>query len=48
MITTLSTFCVPSLNNLLYGDTTIYNNQNKLIFQTVQKYISDSKRFVLD
>ena len=48
MITALSTFCVPSLNNLLYGDTTLNNHQNKLIFLTVQKYISDSKRFVLD
>ena len=48
MITALSTFCVPSLNNLLYGDTTLNNYQNKLIFLTVQKYISDSKRFVLD
>ena len=48
MITALSTVCVPSLNNLLYGDTTLNNHQNKLIFLTVQKYISDSKRFVLD
>ena len=48
MITALSTFCVPSLNSLLYGDTTLNNHQNKLIFLTVQKYISDSKRFVLD
>ena len=47
MITTLSAFCVPSLNNLLYEDTTL-NNHHKLIFQTVQKYISDSKHFVLD
>ena len=48
MITALSAFCVPSLNNLLYGDTTLNNHQNKLIFLTVQKCISDSKRFVLD
>ena len=48
MITTLSTFCVPSLNNLLYGDLNLNNDHNKLLFQTVQKYISDTKRFVLD
>ena len=48
MITTLSTFCVPSLNNLLYGDSNLNNDHNKLLFQTVQKYISDTKRFVLD
>ena len=48
MITTLSTFCVPSLNNLLYGVTTLNNHHNKLIFQSVQKFISDSKRFKLD
>ena len=48
MITTLSTFCVPSPNNLLYGDSNLNNDQNKLLFQTVQKYISDTKRFVLD
>ena len=48
IITTLSTFCVPSLNNLLYGDTNLNNHHNKLTFQTVQKYISDNKRFVLD
>ena len=48
MITTLATFCVPSLNNLLYGDTNLNNHHNKLLFQTVQKYISDTKRFVLD
>ena len=48
MITTLSTFCIPSLNNLLYGVTTLNNHHNKLIFQSVQKFISDSKRFKLD
>ena len=48
MITTLSTFCVPSPNNLLYGDSNLNSDQNKLLFQTVQKYISDTKRFVLD
>ena len=48
MITTLSTFCVPSLNNLLYGVTTLNNHHNNLIFQLVQKFISDSKRFKLD
>ena len=48
VITTLCNFCVPGLNNLLYGDTNLNNHHNKLIFQTVQKYISDSKRFVLD
>ena len=48
MITTLSTFCVPSLNKLLYGDSNLNNDHNKLLFQTVQKYISGTKRFVLD
>ena len=37
-----------SLNNLLYGVTTLNNHHNKLIFQSVQKFISDSKRFKLD
>ena len=32
MITTLPTFCVPSLNNLLYGDTNLNNHHNKFIF----------------
>ena len=45
MITALSTFCVPSPNNLLYGDTNLNNDHNKLLFQTVQNYISDTKRF---
>ena len=44
MINTLSTFCVPSLNVLLFGDNTLNNHYNKLIFQAVQKYIADSKR----
>ena len=48
MITTLSSFCVPSLNNLLYGDTNLDNHHNKLILQSVQEYISDSKHFALD
>ena len=48
MITALSTFCVPSLNNLLYGDTNLNNHHNKLIFQTIRNNISDSKRFALD
>ena len=45
---TLSTFCVPSLNVLLFGDNTLNNHYNKLIFQAVQKYIADSKRFLPD
>ena len=45
MINTLSTFCVPSLNILLFGDNT-NNHYNKLIVQAVQKYIADSKRFL--
>ena len=46
MINTLSTFCVPSLNVLLFGDNTLKNHYNKLIFQTVQKYTADSKCFL--
>ena len=46
MTNTLSTFCVPSLNVLLFGDNTLNNHYNKLIFQAVQKYIADSKRFL--
>ena len=48
MITILSTFCVPSLNNLLYGDTALNNHNNKVIFQSVQKFIFDSKSFKFD
>ena len=46
MTNTLSTFCVPNLNVLLFGDNTLNNHYNKLIFQAVQKYIADSKRFL--
>ena len=42
MLNTLSTVC---LNVLLYGDNNLDTHYNKLIFETVQKYISDSKRF---
>ena len=45
MLNTLSTVCIPSLNVLLYGDNNLDTHYNKLIFETVQKYISDSKRF---
>ena len=45
MLNTLSTVCIPSLNVLLYGDDNLDTHYNKLIFETVQKYISDSKRF---
>ena len=46
MTYTLSTFCVPSLNVLLFGDNTLNNHYNKLIFQAVQKYIADRKHFL--
>ena len=45
MLNTLSTVCIPSLNVLLYGDNNLDTHYNKLIFEIVQKYISDSKRF---
>ena len=48
MIDTLSTFCFPSLNVLLYGDDKLDFHHNKLIFLIVQQYISKSKRFTTD
>ena len=45
LIDTLSTICVPSLNVLLYGDNSLDNNNNEIIFEADQKYICDSKRF---
>ena len=48
MINTLSPFCIPSLNILLFGDDKLDFHQNKLIFLTVQHFISESKRFTSD
>ena len=48
MIHTLSPFCIPSLNNLLFGDDKLDFHQNKLIFLIVQHFISESKRFTSD
>ena len=38
---TFSPFCNPSLNVILYGDHRSDFRQNKLIFLTVQQYISE-------
>ena len=46
IIDTLSPFCNPSLNVLLYRDDRLDFRQNKLIFLRVQQYISESKRFI--
>ncbi|MCG7883757.1 MAG: reverse transcriptase family protein [Candidatus Thiodiazotropha endolucinida] len=48
MLDTLSTLCIPTLNVLLYGDDKLDFHQNKLIFLTVQHYISESRRFTSD
>ena len=48
MINTLSPFCNPSLNVLMYGDDRLDFRQNKFIFLTVQQRISESKRFTSD
>ena len=45
MTDTLSPFCNPSLYVLLHEDDRLDFRQNKLIFLTVQQYISESKRF---
>ena len=36
IIVAYATFCVPSLNVLLFGDNTLNKRYNKLIFQAVQ------------
>ena len=38
--------CPPISNNLLYGDEKLSLDQNKLIFDSVQKYIVATKRFI--
>ena len=41
----ISTISEPSFNILLYGDETLDNHANEVIFLTVQQYISQTKRF---
>ena len=48
MINTLLPFCILSLNILLYRDDKLDFHQNKLIFLTIQHFISESKHFTSD
>ena len=41
----ISRYCAITLHLLLIGDTSLSHDTNKNIFQQVQKYISDTKRF---
>ena len=41
----ISRYCGITLHLLLFGDTSLSHDTNKNIFQQVQKYISDTKRF---
>lgn len=45
MFNSLPIQCAPSLNLLLYGDSHYDNSINELIFQAVQQFIADSRRF---
>ena len=45
MINEISRYCMPSSNCLLFGDEHLNHNCNLAIFNVVQQYISDSKRF---
>ena len=45
LINSVSTICPPSVNVFLYGNSSLSTNLNKTIFQHVQTYIDDSKRF---
>ena len=45
MINTISSYCLPSLNVLLYGDPELTIATNILIFESVHKFIISSKRF---
>ena len=45
LLNAASTYIVPSLKCFLYGDPSIPLESNSTIFQHVQKFIIDSKRF---
>ena len=41
----ISGYCEITLHLVLFGDTSLSHDTNKNIFEQVQKYISDTKRF---
>lgn len=45
MLDKVSTYCVPDLNVLLFGDIRLSNSVNEIIFKAVQQFIADSRRF---
>ena len=45
MLRSVSQFCQPSLNTLLYGNDNLSYNDNKTILVIVQDFIVKSKRF---
>ncbi|MCG8095193.1 MAG: hypothetical protein JAZ17_16505 [Candidatus Thiodiazotropha endolucinida] len=45
MFQTTRTFHPLSLNKILFGDISLTDSENKLIFNAVQKFIKDTKRF---
>ena len=45
LLNTVTTYCQPTLNVLLYGNANLSDSENKTIFSAVQKFILKTKRF---
>ena len=44
-LNTVTTYCQPTLNVLLYGDANLSDSENKTISSAVQEFILKTKRF---
>ena len=45
LLNTVTTYCQPTLNVLLYGNANLSDSENKTIFSAVQEFILKTKRF---
>ena len=45
LLNTVTTYCQPTLNVLLYGNANLSESENKTIFSAVQEFILKTKRF---
>ena len=45
LLKTVTTYCQPTLNVLLYGNANLSESENKTIFSAVQEFILKTKRF---